>query len=217
MIISCSPIIPVIPRSEGRSPGVHLSGVIRAIAGEVGILKLDPEEDPSLIEHGDINDVAATDPYALIRIAIGLAWEQWYIKTQLPEVTDHPGEWESDGIFMTPDGEELSIVYRQYRVLIHEIKATYKSTKTIGIQHVNGEWVCNPDIFISQWMWLAQIRGYCRKAKTRFAVLHILCLCNDYSWPMRPMCYRLDIEFTDDELDRSWQTITDYKDERMAA
>lgn len=219
MIATVSPYVPVIPPSEGRSPGVHLSGIIKCVAKEVGILERELEEDLSLFDGGDINDVLKNDPIAIIRIAMGLAWEMWYLLTQMPNVVAHPGEWEEDGIYMTPDGEELShvLVNRGLHVIIHEIKCTYKSIKTIGIywDEDRRKWDLNLDVFATQWMWKAQIMGYCRKAGTRFAVLHILAVCNDYSWPQRPMCYRINIEFSQDELDSNWQLLVDYRDERM--
>src|SRR3990167_10988485 len=65
-----------------------------------------------LADHREI-----TDQTSITRMCIGLAWEEWYIRTQLPEVIDHPGEVEVDKIFMTPDGEELTtlIVDRRTR------------------------------------------------------------------------------------------------------
>jgi hypothetical protein len=83
---------------------------------------------------------------------------------------------------------------------VHEVKATYKSTKTVG------------DLS-SQWMWLAQMKAYCIAKGTRFAVMHCWFLCGDYSYPIRPRREVWEIEFTQEELDSNWTLLADYKKE----
>lgn len=225
MIVTTHPVQLVLPMSKiPRTKGVHLSAVIRCIAKETGILEMEPDEDLSLAD-GLLN----VDAFSMARISMGLAWEEWYIQAQLPEVVDHPGEVEVDGIYMTPDGEELTtyVIDRRerYGLKLHEIKCTYKSINTVcGTRKKQGElwqhWLVRSfnseetpiGPMSSQFMWLAQTKAYCRAKGTRFVDQHVLFVCGDYSWPQRPVPLRFSIEFTEDELDTNWQLMTDYRD-----
>ena len=213
MIVHCitSQFPLFLPESKTpRSPGVHMSGIIRCIATETGILK------PEWAEEISLTDVRAiTDPIAILRINIGLAWEQHYIGTILARygVADHPDEVKIDGIYGSPDAERVSVI-ESISVIItakktikhecHEIKATYKSTKTVG------------DL-TSQWMWLTQLKAYCKALRTRFAVLHILFLCGDYTFPIKPVREVYEIEFTQQEIDDCWDLLRDYKESKDVA
>ena len=192
-----------LPESKTpRSPGVHMSGIIRCIATDTGILKPEWAEEISLT---DVRSI--TDPTAILRINIGLAWEQHYIGTLMEPygIADHPSEVEIDSIYGSPDAESVSVIITLGRKTIkhvcHEIKATYKSTKTVG------------DL-TNQWMWLTQIKAYCKALGTRFAVLHILFLCGDYSYPIKPMREVYEIEFTQQEVDDCWDLLRDYRDQK---
>lgn len=189
---------PLVPRSVG----VHLSSIIRCIATETGILRPEWAEELSLV---DVRSI--TDPVAILRISIGLAWEQYYIPTILTPsmgVVDHPGEHYVDGIYCTMDGESTDVIItdRQsgLRQIVHEVKATYKSTKTVG--DLGG-----------QWMWLAQVKGYCKAAGTRHAIVHVLFLCGDYIFPIKPILKAWAVEFEQYEIDENWGTLTMYRDE----
>lgn len=146
-----------------------------------------------------------TDPVAILRISIGLAIEQYYIPEILSHygVIDHPGELFYDGVYMTHDGEDQSVIITLggkcgLHTRVHEVKATYKSTRTVG------------DLS-SQWMWLAQMKAYCIAKGTRFAAMHCWFLCGDYKYPIRPMRLVWEIEFTQEELDNNWSLLADYK------
>lgn len=207
------------PSRYPRSPGVHLSGIIRCIATEQGILKPEWAEELSLV---DIRTIS--DPVVIARICMGLAWEEWYIPTQLPQVVDHPGETLLDGVYMTKDGEELVTLIldgsARYALKLHEVKCTYKSIKTV----MGPDWQrwigrrfdtrrhTGIGPLTSQWMWLAQAKGYGKQAGTGLVDLHALYACGDYSWPMRPMAYVHHIEFTQDEMDLNWDLMVGYRD-----
>lgn len=215
MIAIASDILLPPPLSRvPRSAGLHQSEIIKAMAIDLGIL------DQEVVEDLGIADAqaawwASLSPESRLRIAMGLAWEEWYIP-QIPEVIDHPGELVRDGVAMSPDGESLDVIItqmafkaipifepiRRHVVRIHEVKATYKSVKTVG------------DL-TSQWMWRSQIMGYCGARGTRYAALHVLFVDGDYTWPMRPSIRRWDIEFTQDEIDKDWELKMDYHKERM--
>jgi hypothetical protein len=189
-----------------RSKGVHVSGIIRCIATEMGILKQEWVEELSLV---DVRQIV--DPVALLRISIGLAWEEYYIRRILCSegVTDHPGEVKVDGVYMTADGESLDVIITPEdpqgtsQLVIHEVKATYKSTNTVGE-------------LVDEWMWMQQIRAYCKGAGTRFAKMHVLFLCGNYKFPLQPQLKCWLVEFTQEEIDESWELLTSYKDYRLA-
>jgi hypothetical protein len=200
MKITSIPIEIVLPEPKvPRSQGIHVSNIIRCIAASTGILK------PSWAEELSLWDVRTiTDPTAIIRISIGLAWEQYYIPEilgPLMGVVDHPGEMEVDGIYMTHDGESVSVIITDNAhpttVVVHEVKATYKSVKTVG--DLRG-----------QWMWLAQLMAYCKGRGTRVTMLHVLFLCGTYIFPITPelRCWR--IEFTEEEIERNWEMLMRY-------
>lgn len=182
---------------------MHVSTLIRRMAQDDGILQYEQEEELQLIS--DIRVI--TDPVAICRINMGLAWEEHYIP-MIPEVVDHPGEMEYEGIYMTDDGEEvITVIKPQGRVIgtkVHEVKATYKSINTVkGLD--------DGIITRKTWMWMAQLKAYCMGLNTRYAALHVLFVCGDYTWPMRPRSLRWDFEFEDSEIESNWELLRDYK------
>lgn len=187
---------PLVPRGAGT----HASGIIRNIAMEMGILKMATAEEVNL---NDIREI--TDPIAILRMSIGLAWEEHYIKNVLHAhgVVKHPGEITLDGVHMNPDGESVEVWNGSKRqvLVIHEVKATYKSTNTVGDAS-------------REWMWLTQLKCYCKGAKTRYGKLHALFLCGDYKFPIRPVLKVWGIEFTQKELNDNWALMTAYRDQR---
>jgi hypothetical protein len=194
------------PPETPRSVGLHASALIRCIATEAGILSPDGADELSL---SDVRIV--TDPVAILRMSIGLAWEAYYIPKILSHhgVSDHPGELHVDGIYMSPDGESVSTVMitltkAGLMQVVHEVKATYKSTKTVG------EDLSNPE----NWMWITQLKTYCKGLGTRFAQLHVLFLCGDYKFPITPKREVWEIEFTEAEIEDNWSLLTEYRDHR---
>lgn len=221
MIVTSQPVLLMLPPPLApRSEGVHLSSIIRCIATESGILKPEWAEELSLV---DVRTI--TDQIAIRRICMGLAWEEWYIRTQLPDVVDHPGEMCVDGVYMTPDGEGMDTIIRERRPWhinkMTEIKLSFKSVNTV----MTRDWrywmtevydsAVNPiGPLTSEWMWMAQTKGYCYAANTNYCALHVLFVCGDYSFPIRPDIYRFDIEFTDEELELNWELMVSYKLDR---
>lgn len=203
MIATPIPVTLILPPSPTpRSKGVHVSSIIRCIATDMGILKPEWVDEPTL---ADVRVIS--DPVAITRICIGLAWEEWYIPQILAAqgVEKHPGEMFKDEIYMSPDGLQaggvLTLSKGSVRTppVIHEVKATYKSINTVG------------DLK-QQWLWLTQIKAYCKGAGTRYARLHVLFICGDYKWPLQPSARAWDLEFTQKEIDSNWELITDYRD-----
>ncbi len=191
------------PPKTPRSEGIHVSNIIRCIAMESGLLKRELMEEIELV---DVREI--TDPVAILRINIGLAWEAHYIP-MLPDVIDHPGEMEVDGIYMTHDGESVSVIItsiptvKKMAVICHEVKATYKSTRTVGDLR-------------TQWMWLAQVKAYCRALNTRFAMIHVLFICGDYSYPITPLLKCWQVEFSEEEITDNWDLLKGYRDYKLS-
>lgn len=185
-----------------RSEGVHLSRIIRNIAVENGALKKEWVEDLSLVEVGSRQQEwwDGLDSASQLRMSIGLAWEEWYVN-QLGNVVFHPGEMHVDGIYMTHDGESLDTIVSpsgpNLHLCCHEVKATYKSTKTVG--NLDG-----------QWLWLAQTKGYCKGLCTHVAYVHVLFLCGDYKYPITPQLKVWQIIYTPAEIDDNWDLIVGY-------
>ncbi len=188
---------PRVPRAKGT----HVSGIIRAIAIETGILKAEWAEDKSMADSREI-----ADPVAILRMNIGLAWEEHYISTFLGPlgVDNHPDLMCVDGVHMSPDGISMDVIItqrrKQYHSIIHEIKATYKSVNTVAN-------------LSKEFMWMSQVKSYCKGSKTRYAQLHVLFLCGDYSFPIKPQLKVWAIEFTQKEIDDNWSLLIDYKEE----
>lgn len=105
---------------------------------------------------------------------------------------------------MTPDGESLDTIVKcnALHSRIHEVKCTYKSTNTVGE---------TAEELAKQWMWMAQLKGYCRAAETCYAKLHVLFVCGDYKFPISPQLKVYEIEFSEQELEENWQLMIEAK------
>lgn len=174
-----------------RSGGLHLSDVIRDVALRSGIL------DSKYAEQSD------DDQSFVMKVSLGLAWEDWLAANVHRDVCYHPGETMVDGISMSPDGVSFSkaLSPKDDIPTVHEFKLTWKSMK----RDISGEW-----------MWLAQIKGYCHAMKTTRAVLHVYWVNGDYSHdgPLSGPQYRMyGLEFTLIELSENWRMITGNADQ----
>lgn len=205
MIVTVEPVTLILPPSRGlRTPGLHQSSILRSVGLDCGLLRRDEEEDLGLTDFHRV-----TDPVAVARMCLGLAWEEWYIPTQLPDVVDHPGEYHYDGVYLSPDGESLSVIITpKYDLVIHEVKCTYKSTNTVGNLRT-------PKELSKNWMWLAQIKCYCKARGTRHAVLHVMFIAGDYKRPIIPIPKRFRFVFTQEELDENWTFVKEYAAYKM--
>lgn len=209
-----TPVIPFPTGAAPRSPGVHLSGLIRSMAVEYGFLDkkwVGDVESLKLVEVGDSegwwNNL---DEDSRIRMSIGLAWEQWYLP-QVPGVVHQPGEMHVEGIYMTHDGQSMDMVIREEKrrhcVACHEVKTTSKSTNTVGDLNL-----FNP----KNWMWLTQTACYCYGLNTTLAYLHILYLYGDYTRPFRPRLDIWRIQWTEKERNNIFRQVRDYRDDQAA-
>lgn len=200
--ISTPPIL--APTGPARTEGIHVSGVIRQIALLNRILDPQYVESLDLVDRSDSSWWDRLDPSSKLRMSLGLAWEPYYITQVLreQEVLHQPGEMCVEGIYMTHDGESLETVFSergtaQTVLALHEVKLTYKSWNTIK------------DIR-SQWMWLAQVKAYCKGLGTCLAYLHVCCVCGDYSFPITPFVRRFKLVFTPLEIEENWEILTGF-------
>ena len=207
-----TPMIPFPKGAAPRSTGVHLSGLIRSMAVDYGFLDKQWVEDLKLIEVAGDGERwwANLDEDSRIRMSIGLAWEGWYLP-QVPGVTHQPGEMCVEGIYMTHDGESLDVIVRERRqrtvLALHEVKTTSKSINTVGdINFFNAK----------NWLWLTQTSCYCYGLQTTVAYLHILYLYGDYKRPYAPKLHIWKLEFTEEEIEKVWFRVRDYRDEKAA-
>lgn len=208
-----TPLTPLIgyPRPEKpRSPGIHVSGIIRNMAVENHAL------DPKYLDVLDLHDYsdeawwAQLPVDAQLRMSMGLAWEAFYLP-RVGGVTHQPGEMFLDGIFLTHDGESylptlvLSECGQRWEraLAVHEVKLTYKSTNTVSDLR-------------KQYQWMAQLKAYCKARGTLLAYLHRLHVVGDYSYPLGPMLRVDKILFTQREIDENWDQITGYVKHRQA-
>ena len=102
-----------------RTKGIHLSGILRYVVIESGMLKV----------------LSAMDEEALpLRMALGLAWEEFAVSLY-PEVHWQPGEAVEQQIVMTCDGHSQ----RDDELVIEEFKLTWKKRKDAE-SFVRDEW-----------------------------------------------------------------------------
>lgn len=202
---------------------MHVSECIRDVALAMGMYKGDDKEelDWTLIKYRMMcgADVLVDYPLAIRRVAMGLAWEQWY-GAQHPEMNFHlVGELSKDKIIGTPDGLEFrtiqmvqdstgtySIARRQELTygIIHEIKLTWKSSRS----HNEA-----PEVRIAkEWAWISQCKSYCFMAHdprwpVLTAILHVYWVNGNYRGS-GPEILTYELTFTEQELIANWKLIT---------
>jgi hypothetical protein len=181
-----------LPLTDGgtspRSPGVHLSGILGAIATRQGIYSGAPLT--SIEREG-----------RKMSRALGLAWEDWLaprITLHYPSFEYHLGELSFDGVIGTPDG----ISYEDDgSLLLHEIKRTRYSCKQLDF----------PTEKIVPWMW--QCMGYLRMlteesgCQCTRAVLHPMFVDGDYKLARYPQYLPTLLEFTWEEVETNWAMV----------
>jgi hypothetical protein len=185
-----------LQQDPDRSPGTHLSDVIRDMAFQSGIL--DPKWD--------------TEELDAVVVGLGVAWEEWVVK-QHSEIVFHPGEFVMDGIAMSPDGVsvhdgDITITgIEEGHCRVHEFKYTRKSSRDAASQLEQGT---------KFWLWIVQIKSYCHAIASREAYLHVLFANGDYGTNAKPEYRIFRLTFTEAELQENWDMITRHN-QRMEA
>lgn len=163
-----------------RSSGVHLSGVLDYAIVQSGLMnkqEIDTEEMP-------------------LRMAVGMAWENWVVGLY-PDMVWQPGEWESCGVYGTPDG--LSIDYEHIvnglsRTVVEEFKCTWYSMN---------KWKNILDA--KRYIW--QLCANCKALNTTYARLHVLWINGDYKDHRGPHYRTYLIQFSVPEINTFWANV----------
>jgi len=147
-----------------------------------------------IIRHCMGYDQRIDDPDEMpLCMALGLAWEQWAVGL-FPSLIWQPGEESLDDIYGTPDGMNEIQIKGRWEIIVEEWKATYKSRQRHGQDILSA----------TAWMW--QISGLAKMLQVHYARLHVLWINGDYK-PPSPVYVTYLIEFTQAELDRTWNNI----------
>lgn len=160
-------------QEASRTPGIHLSGILRYIAVESGMRK-----ELAQIEEEDFP----------LRMALGLAWEE-FAASLYPAMLWQPGEIDKEGVLMTCDGhsyaEQPEDIYAT--LSLEEFKLTWKKRKD------------GPTFLREEWYWLQQARGYCWGYGASQVRYHICNVMGDYKGG-GPVYMRYVVEFDERDL-----------------
>jgi hypothetical protein len=180
-----------LPKDSSRSPGIHVSDLLKSMAVRMGKLDDDSEEEEDSLE---------------LRMMLGLAWEEWLAKQltkQFPSILFHNGELVQDSIIGTPDA------YEPMSNVIHEFKLTWKTS----LRDVESQWMwisqCKSYCYLSREMTKELDNADCLEAW-----LHVMYVNGDYngSGPQ----YRIyQLPFTRQEVDSLWSQMTKEKQRVM--
>jgi hypothetical protein len=105
-----------------RSPGLHLSSIIRSLMTTLNLQKKAAGWDM---------DVAA---------GVGLLWEELLTRAYGDSQAFRPGEIAVDGVIMTPDGLSLAQVDGERVLVLEEYKATWRSNKNPPYTNLAWDW-----------------------------------------------------------------------------
>lgn len=133
-----------------------------------------------------------------IKMALGLAWEEWWSKQLEAEygAVFHPGEQECDGIIGTPDGIcAVKLDDGREVVVVEEIKLSYFSQAR---EFTDGCWELR--------LW--QVLGYCKMMGLNHGRFWVMHLNGGYRPPAEPEFEELVFEFTNEEIDANWRMVT---------
>lgn len=166
-------------KSAPRTPGIHLSGVLSAVAIEIGVLKPgEPwEEDMPL------------------RMVAGHMWEE-FAASLYPDMVWQPGEVCQDDVWMTPDGL-VSDLLPQCDGL-REFKATWKKVKSGQAE------------LFAEWYWMKQGQGYCKGYGVRHVEWNVFFVNGDYR-NSGPIYKKYLVEFSQREIDQTWQMVLNHR------
>lgn len=182
------------PPPPPRSPGLHLSDIIREIERDI----LGPEARPD------------KTPDQLVRLQAhfeaGLLWERAFETAMRERYTEgrpwvkRQGEVEVDGVAMTPDALDTQ------EGVVEEYKWTRVSLATVLREGFDKKW---PG-------YMMQLKAYCRACKTTKGKLIVYFVNGSYKWgtpegdPL-PKCWLFT--FTRQELEENWLMILSKKRE----
>ncbi len=226
------------PESHPRSPGVHLSGVLRYIALEAGILSKPGVESTSGKQLQDVDEEEMP-----LRMMLGMFFEEGAVGLY-PEMQWQPGELERDRVFGTPDGMSIIEIAPKSSTVAGVSKdgakgggptgnwgqdakrnhaATHPSVSSSFVVEEfkltwKSEWNYGKDRFLTvNWLWMNQGKGYLALAQhngfenLRHVRFHICWVNGDYRPPQPKLCRYL-VEFSQAEIDNLWRLVLRNKD-----
>ena len=169
-----------------RSPGIHVSDVIRSIENAV----TKPGQRKAF---EDLTEAERRRMGAYIHG--GFAWEEVIRRAVVDMYTGaqgrfiSPGELCCDGLIGTPDW------YDTEDDCIEEFKCTWRSSR----RDIESEF--------RSWWW--QMMAYCYMADTKGARLRVFFVNGDYK-DSGPQIKQWQAVFNDEELERNWRMLTQY-------
>lgn len=180
------------PKTGNRSPGIHVSDVIRDISNTViKVGQREKYDDLSPAEKQRLGNYAAG----------GWAWEQIIRRGLLdaglragddPERFQRPGECKLDNLYGTPDWFDT----RDWENV--EFKATWRSSTR----------PLDPDF----WEWTAQFKAYCKFMACQSTLCHVFWVNGDYR-ESGPQYEPIRFEFSKLEIDDNWSMIVNHANE----
>lgn len=173
-----------------RTPGTHLSGILRYIAISSKLLKgIDPVTGKW---EGDADSDLLEEDMPL-RMCMGMAFEEW-IAVLYPDMLWQPGELFQDGVIGSPDGLTVD---DEHGPIIEEFKCTWKSSRQ-GIM----------DPKHTLWHW--QGEGYAYMYGTQLVRYNIFWVNGNYDRAKGaggPQYTRYLVEYSPAELKNIWKMI----------
>lgn len=172
----------------GRSSGVHLSDIIRALMQRL-------EKDRTVKKYGPSFDIAEGVP---ARVEAGILWEPILEESlRRKYATIRPAEIVSpEGIAMSPDGLNPVLMAGE------EYKLTWKSCRGGLVD----EYGMPREKFLP---WFVQMKGYAKWLEVDRFILRVFFVNGDYSRGPDggPQLKSYDLRFTEDEIDENWRLI----------
>lgn len=172
--------------SGPRSDGLHLSSIYKILMQRIQPARFKKDS-----------------PMDMQRVEIGLLFENMLERALAEKFsTVRPGELFSDeGIAMSPDGVNPT------EGVLEEYKATYMSSRGGIHEEVVVDGITYHVIRDKFQHWIYQICGYCKWLGVNGCILRVLFVCGDYNRPIAPQFKSYRLSFTDEEIERNWETL----------
>lgn len=170
---------------EDRSPGLHVSEIIKDLMVEA---KISPFDKPSGLTQEQLENCGE----------VGFMWEDLLTGIFGDRSGERPGEVWRDGIAGSPDGLFLDSdgVYAEPGTLIlKEYKATWKTIHNGHPQY--------------NFKYMMQIKAYCAMLGLTNCIMRILYI-NGTGRPPFPEIRSYHFVFTESEVETAWNTLVDH-------
>lgn len=167
--------------ATGRSAGLHLSQIYRDL----------DDSYQSTVKKG--SDISFSEQELRVYRAGGFMWERVFSQAMAEAFRSgtiiRPGEFCVDGITGSPDNLRVEPAYR-----VVETKCTWRSINKMEMM----------DKFF--WLWLVQMKGYCKMVGTQEVELYAYFLNGNYAPPV-PQVRASLITFSKMEIGENWGMI----------